>query len=85
MLRRAFIMGTIIKYLAVLLGILLVSASFAGAVTKPPAVGGQLPEFTLPVPKSDEHRKYLGLAGKESFKISEIRADVVIIEIFSMY
>jgi hypothetical protein len=78
-------MGTILKYLAVLLGILMVAAGFAGANSKPPAVGGQLPEFTLPAPKSDEYQKYLGLAGKESFKISEIRADVVIIEIFSMY
>jgi hypothetical protein len=78
-------MGTILKYLAAFVGVLLVSAGFAWADSKPPAVGGQLPEFTLPVPKSDEHQKYLGLAGKESFKISDISADVVIIEIFSMY
>jgi len=78
-------MGAIFKYLAVLLGVLLVSAGFARADSQPPAVGGKLPEFTLPVPKSDEHQKYLGLAGKESFKISEISADVVIIDIFSMY
>jgi hypothetical protein len=78
-------MGTIFKQLAVLFGILLVSAVFARADTQPPAVGGKLPEFTLPVPKSDEHRKYLGLEGKESFEIPEIKADVVIIEIFSMY
>jgi hypothetical protein len=78
-------MGAIFKYLTVFFSVLLVSAGFAWADTKPPAVGGQLPEFTLPLPKSDEHQKYLGLAGKESFKISEISADVVIIEIFSMY
>ena len=78
-------MGTILKYLAAFVGVLLVSAGFAWADSKPTAVGGQLPEFTLPVPKSDEHQKYLGLAGKESFKISDISADVVIIEIFSMY
>jgi hypothetical protein len=78
-------MGAILKYVIVFFGVLLVSAGFAWADSKPPAVGGQLPEFMLPVPKSDEHQKYLGLAGKESFKISEINADVVIIEIFSMY
>ena len=78
-------MGTIYKYLAILLGILLVSAGFARAASQPPAVGGQLPEFTLPVPTSDEHKEYLGLAGKDAFKITEISADVVIIEIFSMY
>jgi len=78
-------MGAIFKYLTVFFGLLLVSAGFSWADSQPPAVGGVLPEFTLPVPQSDEHQKYLGLAGKESFKISEISADVVIIEIFSMY
>ena len=78
-------MGTIYKYLAIFLVILLVSAGFAWSASQPPAVGGQLPEFTLPVPKSDEHQEYLGLAGKDAFKIAEISAEVVIIEIFSMY
>lgn len=78
-------MGAIFKYLIVFFGLLLVSAGFSWADSQPPAVGGVLPEFTLPVPQSDEHQKYLGLAGKESFKISEISADVVIVEIFSMY
>ena len=78
-------MGTIYKYLAIFLGMLLVSAGFAWSASQPPAVGGQLPEFTLPVPKSDEHQEYLGLAGKDAFKIAEISAEVVIIEIFSMY
>ena len=78
-------MGATFKYLTVFFGLLLVSPGFSWADSQPPAVGGVLPEFTLPVPKSDEHQKYLGLAGKESFKISEISADVVIIEIFSMY
>jgi len=78
-------MGAIFKYLAVFLGVLMVSAGFARADSQPPAVGGVLPEFSLSVPKSDEHQQYLGLAGKESFNISEISADVVIIEIFSMY
>jgi hypothetical protein len=78
-------MGAIFKYLTVFFGLLLVSPGFSWGDSQPPAVGGVLPEFTLPVPQSDEHQKYLGLAGKESFKISEISADVVIIEIFSMY
>jgi hypothetical protein len=78
-------MGTIFRYSAALLTIVLVFAGFARADSQPPAVGGKFPEFMLPVPKNDEHQKYLGLAGKESFKISEIRTDVVIIEIFSMY
>ena len=78
-------MGTNFKFIAVFLGLLLVSAGFARADSQPPAVGGKLPDFALPVPKSDEHQKYLGLTGQESFKIYEINADVVIVEIFSMY
>jgi hypothetical protein len=78
-------MGTIFKYSAAFLTALLVFAGFALADSQPPAVGGKLPEFMLPVPQNDEHRKYLGLERKESFEISEIGADVVIIEIFSVY
>ena len=78
-------MGTIYKYFAAFLGVLLVSTGLALASSQPPAVGGQLPEFTLPVPKNDEHQEYLGLAGKDDFKITEISAEVIIIEIFSMY
>ena len=78
-------MGTIFKYSGVFFGVLLVTVGFALADSQPPAVGSKLPDFTLPVPKSDDHQEYLGLSGKESFKIPEISAEVVIIEIFSMY
>jgi hypothetical protein len=77
-------MGKTFKYLAVFVGILLLTASFSKADHQPPAVGGVLPEFDLSVPKSDEHQKYLGVAGK-TFTIPEIKAEVVIVEIFSMY
>jgi len=50
----------------------------------PPLVGGVLPNIYLAVPKGDKERIYLGLSG-EYFKISQIKARVVIIEIFSMY
>ena len=78
-------MGQTFKIVAVLMGVLFVCTVFASADSQPPAVGGELPEFKLPVPKSDEHQEYLGLAGKDSFKLYEINAEVVIIEIFSMY
>ena len=74
----------IFKYLAVFLLIFLLTASFSGADSQPPAVGGVLPEFELEVPRSDEHQKYLGVGGK-TFTIPEIKAEVVIVEIFSMY
>ncbi|MGD9241463.1 MAG: hypothetical protein PVG69_15645 [Desulfobacterales bacterium] len=72
------------KYLAVFVGIFLLTASFSRADSQPPAVGGALPEFDLSVPKSDEQQRYLGVAGK-TFTIPQIKAEVVIIEIFSMY
>lgn len=54
----------------------------------PPAVGGQLPDFSLPMPKEKSDKRYLDISGtffSSSFKIPQIKANVVIIEIFSMY
>jgi len=56
-----------------------------GAETKPPAEGGVLPSIDLGVPPSPEYQQYLGINGKTSFTIPEIKAEVVLIEIFSMY
>jgi peroxiredoxin len=46
-----------------------------------------LPEFTLPLPEQAEHRTYLGIEDLEgdSFTVADIKADVVLIELFSMY
>ena len=57
----------------------------AGAATTPPAEGGSLPGIQLAIPEDPVQRSYLGLEGKGSFTIPEIDADVVIVEIFSMY
>ena len=73
------------KYFALLIGLILISTGLVGAGTQPPPEGGILPEFTLSVPISIEHQKYLGLAGNKPFTITEIKAEVVIVEIFSMY
>ena len=56
-----------------------------GAASQPPAVGGQLPEITLAVPQNLELQSYLGVSGKQSFAIPEIKGEVILIEIFSMY
>lgn len=69
----------------------LVAAAFSvvtvvGAAMAPPPEGGMLPEIVLPVPDDTEHRLYLGIRnGDGKFRIPEIDAEVVIIEIFSMY
>ena len=77
--------NSILRYrvLWILLGIALMSpvAILAQGLQK----GGQLPSIVLPVPKSAEEKAYLGLSGSGTFKIPQIKADVVIIEIFSMY
>jgi hypothetical protein len=77
-------MGKTFKYLTAFVGIFLLTASLATAGSQPPVVGGVLPGFDLTVPKNVEHQKYLGVAGK-TFTIPEIKAEVVIVEIFSMY
>lgn len=55
------------------------------AENSPPAVGGVFPEIELLKPDGVSNLKYLGLSGGGLFKISQIKADVVIIEVFSMY
>lgn len=61
---------------------------FGGTVraeSTPPQVGDVLPDFTLSVPENAEHRQYLGFADTDRFRISDLRAEVVLIEVFSMY
>jgi hypothetical protein len=58
---------------------------FAGAEVKPPAEGGVLPAIVLRVPDTPELQQYLGVSGKKNFTIPEIEAEVVLVEIFSMY
>ena len=55
------------------------------AADKPPEKGGVLPVINLPIPKNPPEKAYLGLSGDGVFKIPQINANVVIIEIFSMY
>jgi hypothetical protein len=67
------------------LSVVLLAAGAAWAGDQPPAVGSTLPDFTLAALKTPEDQKYLGLAGPANFKIGDIQAAVVIIEIFNMY
>ena len=74
----------IIKRLFVLFFVAMFTSS-ASAVTGPPTEGGILPEIVLHVPKILEQKKYLGLSSETTFTIPQIKASVVIVEIFSMY
>ena len=55
------------------------------ATSKPPAQGTALPQFQLAVPEDSEAKGYLGLSGSGEFTIPEIKAQVVVIQIFSRY
>jgi len=56
------------------------------AAPQPPAAGGLLPDMKLAMPKDSGDKSYLGLSfGFGSFRIPQIKAQVVIVEIFSMY
>jgi peroxiredoxin len=55
------------------------------AANKPPEKGETLPLINLPVPKNGEERNYLGLSGGGLFRIPQIKARAVIVELFSMY
>ena len=58
---------------------------WVSAANQPPPEGGVLPNIELPVPETPYHRQYLGLDQKSVFSIPDIKAEVVVIEIFSMY
>ncbi|WP_300460481.1 redoxin domain-containing protein [Desulfobacula sp.] len=42
-------------------------------------------DFTLSAPKNADHKTYLGLTRDDRFSLGQIKAEIVIIEIFSMY
>jgi len=63
----------------------LTGETFLQAETRVPQENTILPDFQLPIPADTAHRQYLGLTGKGFFKINNIKAKAVIIEIFSMY
>ena len=78
-------MKLILRYMFAAAVCLLIFGNFVGAGSQPPVAGGMLPEIILNAPDKAELQKYLGIEGGKTFTIPEIKAEVVIIEIFSMY
>jgi peroxiredoxin len=76
----------IMCWFVVIMTVLMI-VGYVSAASSPPAVGGMLPDIKLSMPKDMSDKNYLGLGffGFGSFKIPEIKASLVIIEIFSMY
>ena len=47
--------------------------------------GEHLPDVNLPIPKNSDEKIYLGLSGEGVFKISQIKAQGILIKIFNLY
>ncbi len=48
-------------------------------------LGDTFPETSMPTPKSPDERQYLGLTDKTTFVLSKVKADLVLVEILSVY
>lgn len=64
---------------------LFASSSIFASGNITPQVGSTFPAIEFPKPNDSRHLNYLGLSGSGNFKINQIKADVLIVEIFSMY
>jgi thiol-disulfide isomerase/thioredoxin len=62
--------------------VLFVGLSLVKAVS---AEGAGFPAFELPMPGSEADKGYLGIKGSGTFTIGQIKAPVLIIEVFSFY
>ena len=78
------LMKKTVIYLLLLLGMVSAVPVFSD---EPAATAEILPDLTLTVPENDFYKEYLGLTGKtgESFAVTDIQADILLIELFSMY
>ncbi len=68
-----------------ILACLLTLPASLAAEAPPPAEGGKLPDIRLAIPTDAAYQKYLGIKGDGTFSLHQIKAPVVIVEIFSMY
>ena len=73
-----------VEYLFAFILFLALSIQGVQAAESPPA-GSAFPDLKIAAPKTDAEKDYLGLKEKAPFKVSQIKAQVVILEIFSMY
>ncbi len=63
----------------------LIFVSYSFAIEKSPLEGEAFPDISITPPENQNDIDYLGLKEKKSFKLAQIKADIVIVEIFSMY
>ncbi len=55
------------------------------AADRPPQVGEVLSGIALPAPSDSQDKSYLGISGRSPFEVSQVRAQVVLMQILSMY
>lgn len=75
-----------IAEMMVVVGLVLTCLYPCGVTATPLTVGDTLPDFTLPPPVDQAERRYLGLIfPNRSFRLTEVTAEVIIIQCFSLY
>ena len=62
-----------------------ISGFCASADADLPTAGQQLPDFSLQVPASAQGQAYLGVSGDSVFKLTDIPANVLLLEIMGVY
>lgn len=65
--------------------LILASAAAMAATNQPPPVGSSLPDMKLQKPAESGDLKYLGLSGSGIFSADQVKTQVLVIQIFSMY
>jgi hypothetical protein len=83
--RREDMKRSFIFFVAVAATCFSVLTTIPGQAISPPQKSGQFPDIAFPVPTDAGNRKYLGLPESGTFKVSQIKAKAVIIEVFNMY
>ncbi len=65
--------------------LLLATGPVAAAENRPLGSGALFPEIALPTPLDPGQRAYLGLGDQPTFRLSEVAAEVVLVELLSVY
>ena len=74
------------RWIYVLTAMFILAAAIPSlSADQPPQVGSVLPAMTLVKPADSRDLQYLGLSGSGTFTLDDIRTQVLIIQIFSMY
>ena len=74
-------MKQVAQYVVVMMMLFSLNASAA----QPPAAGDTLTALKLAVPAERGDRAYLGLPGGDFFELSQVKGEVIILEVMSMY